>query len=119
MSDGGTLVPPERGGLVQSEPGVTLALSENPSAIPNEGRGADLEGYAFTFCKAAFLALLFSKYTLLVTSVAAVVLYLAAYRAGVREWRCFVKPPWVAIFFAVVAAAQAYFLFWHVPEFIL
>ena len=79
--------------------------------VPANDRGRELEGYAFTFCKAAFLALLFSKYALLVTSLAAVVLYLAAARLGVREWRCFVKPPWVVIFFAAVAAAQAYLTF--------
>ena len=83
--------------------------------MKDERRGAELEGYAFTFCKAAFLALLFSKYTLLVTAAAAVVLYVLAYLYGVREWRCFVKPPWVVIFFAIVLALQAYFLFWHTP----
>jgi thiol:disulfide interchange protein len=82
-------------------------------------RGRELEGYAFTFCKAAFLALLFSKYALLVTALAAVVLYVAAAAHGVREWRCFVKPPWVVAFFAAVVALQAYFLFGHVPEVIL
>jgi len=39
------------------------------------------------------------------------VLYIAAYAAGVRSWRCWAKPPWVVIFFAIVAAAQAYLLF--------
>ncbi len=82
-------------------------------------RGSDLEGYAFTFCKAAFLALLFSKYTLLITAAAAVVLYIAAYLYGVREWRCFVKPPLVVIFFAVVVVAQVYFLFLHQPPLVL
>lgn len=75
-------------------------------------RGTELEGYAFTFCKAAFLALLFSKYTLLVCAAAAAILYVAAYRDGVRDWRCFVKPPWVVVFFAIVAAVQTYLLFW-------
>lgn len=75
-------------------------------------RARDLEGYAFTFCKAAFLALLFGKYAVLVLSTAAVVLYLGAYAGGVREWRCWVKPPWVVLFFAAVAALQAYLLFW-------
>ena len=74
-------------------------------------RGHELEGYAFTVCKAAFLALLFGKYAVLVLSSAAVVLYIAAYAAGVRSWRCWAKPPWVVIFFAIVAAAQAYLLF--------
>lgn len=74
-------------------------------------RGRALEGYAFTFCKAAFLALLFGKYAVLALSLAAVVLYLMAYADGVREWRCWAKPPWVIVFFAAVAAAQAYLLF--------
>ena len=74
-------------------------------------RGSELEGYAFTVCKAAFLALLFGKYAVLVLSTAAVVLYVAAYVSGVRSWRCWVKPPWVIIFFAGVALAQAYWLF--------
>jgi len=75
-------------------------------------RGKELEGYAFTFCKAAFLALLFGRYAVLVLSMAAVVLYLVAYAKGVREWRCWVKPPWVVIFFEGVALAQGYLLFW-------
>lgn len=74
-------------------------------------RGSELEGYAFTVCKAAFLALLFGRYAVLVLSAAAVLLYIAAYAAGVRTWRCWAKPPWVVIFFALVAAAQAYLLF--------
>ena len=74
-------------------------------------RGKEVEGWAFTFCKAAFLALLCGKYAILVLSLAAVVLYSYAYWVGVREWRCWVKPPWVVIFFATVAAVQAYFLF--------
>lgn len=75
-------------------------------------RGREIEGYAFTFCKAAFLALLFGRYAVLVLSIAAVFLYAVAYVQGVREWRCWVKPPWVVLFFAGVAVAQAYFLFW-------
>jgi len=70
-------------------------------------RGRELEGLAFTFCKAAFLALLLRRYTLFGTASAAVVLYLAAARCGVREWRCFVKPPWVVAILALVAASEA------------
>jgi hypothetical protein len=68
--------------------------------------GRDLEGYAFTFCKAAFLALLLQRYTLLATSAAAATLYVAAARKGVRDWRCFVKPPWVVIFFGIVIVSE-------------
>ena len=69
-------------------------------------RGLELEGYAFTFCKAAFLCLVLQRYSLLGTSLAATLLYLAAARDGVREWRCFVKPPWVVAFFCIVAALE-------------
>jgi hypothetical protein len=71
-------------------------------------RGKELEGYAFTFCKAAFLALILQRYTLLVCALAAAALYIAAAEHGVREWRCFVKPPWVVIAFGVVAAGEAW-----------
>jgi hypothetical protein len=71
-------------------------------------RGKELEGYAFTFCKAAFLALLLQRYTLLVCALAASGLYIAAERHGVREWRCFVKPPWVVAAFGVIAAAEGW-----------
>jgi hypothetical protein len=67
-------------------------------------RGRELEGYAFTFCKAAALALVLRRYNLLVTSLAAAALYTAAQRDGVRDWRCWVKPPWVTVFFVAVAA---------------
>lgn len=89
---------------------------ENSTKPP---RGSEIEGYAFTFCKATFLALLFGKYAVLVLSAAAVVLYLVAYARGVREWRCWVKPPWVVLFLAGVALAQAYFLFWSPSPLIL
>ena len=94
-------------------------MNDGPTAADRRARGETIEGWAFTFCKAAFLALLLSKYTLLVTATVAVVLYMVAAAYGVRDWRCFVKPPWVVIFFALVAAAQAYFLFFHTPQFIL
>jgi hypothetical protein len=70
-------------------------------------RGRELEGYAFTFCKAAFVALVLRRYTLVGTSLAASVLYILAARDGVRDWRCFVKPPWVVVFFGIVAALEA------------
>ncbi len=75
------------------------------------GRGRAIEGYAFTFCKAAFLALLLNRYTLLVTAAAAAILYVVAYAYGVREWRCWVKPPWVVVAFAGIAVFEAVRLF--------
>jgi hypothetical protein len=75
-------------------------------------RGKEIEGYAFTFCKAAFLALLLNRYTLLVTAAVAAILYSVAYAYGVREWRCFVKPPWVVIVFGIVSVFESWRLFW-------
>ena len=82
-------------------------------------RGTTFEGWAFTFCKAAFLALLCGKYAVVVLSLAAATLYIAAYAMGVRSWRCWVKPPWVVIFFIAVIVAQVYFLFFHHPQWVL
>ena len=92
---------------------------ENDEDTSRQERGRELEGYAFTFCKAAFLALLFAKYTLLVTATVAALLYIAAYSYGVREWRCFAKPPWVVVFFIIIAMVQAYFIFCHKPAFVI
>lgn len=75
-------------------------------------RGTEIEGYAFTLCKAAFLALLFGRYAVLALSIGAVILYLWAYASGVRQWRCWLKPPWVVIAFTGVSILQAYLLFW-------
>lgn len=77
---------------------------------PNEVRGKEIEGWAFTFCKAAFLALLCGKYAVLVLSIVAAALYIGAYAFGVRDWRCWVKPPWVIIFFAAVAGVQIFLM---------
>jgi hypothetical protein len=82
----------------------------------NEARGEQVEGWAFTFCKAAFLALIFQRYTLLATAGFAFVLYCAAAGYGVREWRCWVKPPWVTIAMGLIAAWQAYILFFRVSS---
>ena len=86
---------------------------ENPAIEARRQRGEMVEGWAFTFCKAAFLALLFGKYTLLATAAIATALYLYAAATGVREWRCFVKPPWIVIAMAGIAAFQVYWLFFR------
>jgi hypothetical protein len=88
-------------------------MTDTQSAFPTprQQRGEEIEGLAFTFCKAAFLALIFQKYTLLATAGIATVLYLYAMSLGVREWRCFVKPPWVVIIMAGLTAFQVYWLF--------
>jgi hypothetical protein len=71
-------------------------------------QGRQMEGYAFTFCKAAFLVLLFRQYSLFALSGLAAVFYVAAGLKGVREWRCWAKPPYVTIFWAAVCLFEAY-----------
>lgn len=65
-------------------------------------QGRRYEGWAFTFCKAAFLVLLFQKYALVALSGLATVFYLLAAQKGVRDWHCWAKPPWVTLFWGAV-----------------
>jgi hypothetical protein len=81
------------------------------STWDDEQQGRKYEGFAFTFCKAAFLVLIFRSYSLLALSGLAVVFYLLAWSKGVREYRCWAKPPWVTMFWAVVFAEQVWELF--------
>jgi len=74
-------------------------------------QGQQLEGWAFTFCKAALLALIFERYTLLAVSALATLFYILASLRGVREWHCWAKPPWVTIFWAAIAVWQCWLLF--------
>jgi hypothetical protein len=91
-------------------------MTESQTSLPGAreaGLGRQYEGWAFTFCKAALLALLFEKYTLLATSGLATLFYVLAARQGVREWRCFAKPPWVTLFWAAVFVGQCFHFFIH------
>jgi hypothetical protein len=73
-------------------------------------QGRAYEGWAFTFCKAAFLVLIFQNFSLLVLSGLATLFYLLASARGVQEWRCWAKPPWVTIFWGAVFAWQIWLL---------
>ena len=73
-------------------------------------QGKTYEGGAFTFCKAAFLVLIFRQYSLLALSGLAAAFYLVAQFHGVREWRCWAKPPWVTLFWAAVFVWQVWLL---------
>jgi hypothetical protein len=87
-------------------------MVEAPAEVdPRLQRGYEIEGWAFTFCKAAFLALIFERYTLLATAVIGTVLYLIAAGYGVREWRCWVKHPWMTVALAAIAGWQIWLLF--------
>jgi hypothetical protein len=76
------------------------------SEFDRQQQGRKYEGWAFTFCKAAFLVLLFQQYSLLVLSGLATLFYLIAAVHGVKEYRCWAKPPWVTIFWATVFLAK-------------
>jgi hypothetical protein len=76
-------------------------------------QGEMFEGWAFTFCKAAFLVLLLGRYSLIALAGAATVFYLLASARGVREWRCWAKPPWVTLFWAGVFVYQSVVLSQH------
>lgn len=71
-------------------------------------QGKRYEGYAFTFCKAAFLVLIFERYALLALSGLATLFYLLALARGVKQWRCWAKPPWVILFWALIFVWQAW-----------
>ncbi len=74
-------------------------------------QGQRYEGYAFTFCKAALLVLIFQRYSLLALSGLATLFYLLAAWKGVKQWRCWAKPPWVTLFWALVCAWQVWAIF--------
>jgi len=74
-------------------------------------QGQRYEGYAFTFCKAAFLVLIFGHYSLLALSGLATAFYLLAAWKGVTRWRCWAKPPWVIVFWAAVFCWQVWTFF--------
>ena len=76
-------------------------------------QGEKFEGFAFTFCKAAFLVLFFERYSLLALSGLATLFYLLASLYGVKQWRCWAKPPWVTLFWAAVFFWQGDVLFKH------
>jgi len=69
-------------------------------------QGRQFEGYAFTFCKAAFLVLIFQRYSLLALSGLSALFYLLAWARGIREYNCWAKPPWVTAFWSAVFAGQ-------------
>ena len=73
-------------------------------------QGKLFEGWAFTFCKAAFLVLVFERWSLLALSGLATLFYVLAAMRGVKQWRCWAKPPWVTLFWGAVFAWQIWLL---------
>jgi hypothetical protein len=67
--------------------------------------GEVYEGIAFTFCKAATVALLFGRYALPAAALFCAGFFVVAYAKGARETRCFLGPPLVVAGFWVLVAA--------------
>jgi hypothetical protein len=76
------------------------------SEFDRQRQGRMYEGWAFTFCKAAFLVLVLGRYSLLALSGLAAAFYTLAALKGHRDWRCWAKPPWVTLFWATIFAWQ-------------
>ena len=78
-----------------------IAMDDTIKKTPGEV----YEGIAFSFCKAATVALLFGKFALPVAAIACSVLYVMAHIKGKKETRCVLGPPLVVAAFWVVVAA--------------
>jgi hypothetical protein len=74
-------------------------------------QGQKYEGWAFTFCKAAFLVLIFERFALLALSGLTTLFYILAASKGIRQWYCWAKPPWVTLFWGLIFAWQVFALF--------
>lgn len=71
--------------------------------FPSTGR--TYEGIAFSFCKAATVALICGRYALPIAALFAAGFFVAAYAKGERETRCFLGPPLVVAGFWVAVVA--------------
>lgn len=76
------------------------------SEFDRQQQGKKYEGWAFTFCKAAFLVLIFQRFALLALSGLAALFYLISAMMGVKQYRCWAKPPWVTLFWAGIFTWQ-------------
>ena len=78
------------------------------SAWLKQDNGRRYEGWAFTFCKTAFLVLIFQQWSLLALSGLAALFYIVAALHGVTTWRCWAKPPWVTLFWLGVFGVEVW-----------
>jgi hypothetical protein len=75
-----------------------------------KSKGRIYEGVAFSFCKAATVALVFQKFALPAAALLCAAFYVLAAIYGQRESRCVLRVPlFIAGFWLVVAAGWAYF----------
>jgi len=75
-------------------------------------RGKKLEGIAFSFCKAATVALVFQKFALPAAALLSAIFFLLAFSAGEKETRCALRYPLIiALFWLLVTGVWAYLHF--------
>ena len=77
-----------------------------------KSRGKKLEGIAFTFCKAATVALVFQKFALPAAALLSAIFFLVAFAYGEKETRCVLRfPLFIAAFWLTVAGVWAFLYF--------
>jgi hypothetical protein len=71
--------------------------------------GRKFEGIAFSFCKAATVALIFQKFALPAAALLSATFYLLAMANGKKDSKCLLRfPLFIAVFWVVVAATWIY-----------
>jgi hypothetical protein len=69
-----------------------------------KSKGEVYEGIAFSFCKAATVALIFAKFALPAAALLCATFYVLAYISHKRDTRCVLGPPLVVAGFWVMVA---------------
>lgn len=68
-------------------------------------QGTKFEGIAFSFCKAATVALVFQKFALPAVALLSAVFFLLAVFYGKKDTKCVLRYPlFIAVFWIVIAA---------------
>lgn len=74
--------------------------------MANVSLGSKFEGIAFSFCKAATVALVFQKFTLPAAAILSATFFLLAVFYGKKDTKCFLRYPlFIAFFWVAVAVA--------------
>jgi hypothetical protein len=77
--------------------------------VESKTAGQKLEGVAFSFCKAATVALVFQKFALPAAALLSAVFFLLAIAYGKNDTRCALRYPLlIAAFWLAVAGAWLY-----------
>jgi 4-hydroxybenzoate polyprenyltransferase len=81
-------------------------------SVPNKTKGERLEGAAFSFCKAATVALVFQQFALPAAAILTAIFFMLAYFSGKKDTRCVLHYPLaISVFWLVVAVVWAFAYF--------